>query len=230
LKRVTEKFWTSLHLDDPGDDFGELFDSEFGDQLSEGDMNWGGTFHFHEMVESLPLKDVLAPSATSLLKISEDSLRIQQQAIIAGVESPENSAISEQMQKVLKQFAVETSGVDESEFESPGIVSEMIVRGPGGTKIHFSRNEEPTVARDEREKQPIEAEAATRYFRILDKEFRAEFGDVDPRVALASNLLAASLIQEEKFDEAQATLRMAISITNDEQSKSVSRRLLAECR
>ena len=64
------------------------------------------------------------------------------------------------------------------------------------------------------------------FFRILAQEYRRTFGDKDPKVAEALNMLADSLIEIGNFNEADAQLRQALLIADDGQAQ-IARRLLA---
>ncbi|MEM7558259.1 MAG: serine/threonine-protein kinase [Planctomycetota bacterium] len=64
-----------------------------------------------------------------------------------------------------------------------------------------------------------------KFFRLLVSEYRRAFGETDRRVAEALNLLAASLIEVGKHDEAEARLRESM-ILSGEQVSGVAHRLL----
>lgn len=67
------------------------------------------------------------------------------------------------------------------------------------------------------------------FYRHLVAQYRHSFGDRNPSVAKALNLLAASLIESRKFTQAESHLREAMAIGADE-SLTVSQTLLRECR
>ena len=64
-----------------------------------------------------------------------------------------------------------------------------------------------------------------KFYRFLVTEYRRVFGESDPRIAEALNLLAACLMDEEKIDEAESRLRESISVGNKE-DKNAARTLL----
>jgi hypothetical protein len=65
-----------------------------------------------------------------------------------------------------------------------------------------------------------------KFYRILVREYRAEFGENDARVSPALNLLAAYLTDIGELNEAESILRESILLADDEH-KAVARQLLA---
>lgn len=58
------------------------------------------------------------------------------------------------------------------------------------------------------------------FYRILAQEYRRVFGESDPHIAEALNLLAACLLDEERFDEAESRLRESIAIADADDRKT----------
>ena len=64
-----------------------------------------------------------------------------------------------------------------------------------------------------------------KFYRLLVNEYRAEFGENDPRVSPGLNLLAAWLIDQDEFNEAESTLRESKLLANDDNGR-IARKLL----
>ncbi len=80
------------------------------------------------------------------------------------------------------------------------------------------------------ETKPLSNANVAGYFRILNNEFRSEFGQSSPHTIASVNLLAAALIQVEEMNAARSLLEDAIKISQTEEATTTSRRLLTRCK
>ncbi len=178
-------------------------------------------YDFSDLYKSLsaPLREVLKEQVEPILKIDREAIQFRRELDAKFADSSGAKLGSETME--IKFFSgsttLDVNTLDDSLLKNGSLVLKSNIGSQivlGGGKAF------DTIAPD----------MATKYFRLLVQEFRLEFGELNPRVSMGLNLLAAALIQEQKFDEASATLRESISLARDDQSRKSARLLLEQCR
>jgi len=157
-------------------------------------------FRFLDVFDSLELKEIVRDEAEPLLAISMAAIKVDQQL----------------NQEFIAEMARDLSSA-----------------GPDG-KVTLSSDDDWKEALRETtsgtpESIPVGNEDSIQFLRILVGEFRSEFGESDSRVTLALHLLGAALVQDKKFDEAEAVIRESLGIADDDESKDTARKLLLKC-
>ncbi|MEO1618012.1 MAG: serine/threonine-protein kinase [Planctomycetota bacterium] len=113
---------------------------------------------------------------------------------------------------------------DCAEFEIPATMTDedlinagLMIEDPGYDEVDFQKAVE--------QRNSLAVDVRDQFFRYLLNQYRRVFGEDDPRVAEALNLLAGCLIEMGETDEAEARLRESMALGN-EHNQSVARKLL----